>query len=284
MKSERFLGLELSGAKNDKTALTVLEHYPKEKKIFVLDVFEKIGPAKNKGSDQITSGDEALIEIIQEHAPFKKLAVNVPLTLPPCIICTKAHCPLSTKCTVPSVKWMREKLKKIDKRAQFTPYTQRPVELWIKHYLLADYPKDLAFDVDEALGGNRAPLTARMQFLSRHLGFKKNPALEVWPKLTLLQLSQSLHLTKRQLLGYRKLEQGVYFRQEILTVLVKRFGLFVYDRDLAKLSQNLTSFDSFICALTAQIWNRGQTAAMPKGFPKDSGWVTYPMSSQAEYV
>ena len=280
----RYLGLELAGAKNQKTTLAALEYYPKEGKIFLLDIYDKIS-----GADDQT-GDEALLEVIQEIKSSSneadiKMGVNVPLAFPPCVHCTRRVCPLPKKCTVPAVKWMRDQTKKAAKNPdldirvrEFTPYTQRPIELWVRYQLLSQLPEGAFFEIDETLGGNKAPLTARMAFLIRQL--KDISLVEVWPKLTVAVLASDLGISKRHISTYRHLEEGIYAREEILEKLIAAHDIFIYDRDLKKLAASLTCFDAFICAYTALMSDRGQTAKMPSGFPLSTGWIEYPELSE----
>ncbi len=280
LQPRRYLGLELAGAKNQKTALAVLEYYPKEQKTFLLDVYDKIT------SEEKQTGDEALLETLNEVVSneahrIAKLGVNVPITLPPCIECTRKTCPLPEGCSVSTVKWMREQTRKAEHEGrelgvnvrEFTPYTQRPFEIWARYQILPKLHPDYRFEIDEALGGNRAPLTARMHFLSRHL--KGINLVEVWPKLTISTLAQGIGISRRVIASYRKLEEGYNARMELLETLAMKKGVFIYERDLKKLSQSLTAFDAFICAYTALLIDRDMTVAPPKGFPKDSGWVHY---------
>jgi len=146
--------------------------------------------------------------------------------------------------------------------------------MWIRHHILSDLPKTMQFEVDEALGGNRAPLTARMQYLQRYLDRKT--LIEAWPKLTALRLCLQLGMDRRFLGRYRKLEEGAHARLQFLEHLVARHGIFIYDRDMRKLSTSLTAFDSFLCAYTALLSHLGKCEKSPRGFPVASGWVEYP--------
>jgi hypothetical protein len=280
-ESRRYLGIDLAGAKNQKTALAVLEHYPKENKIFLLDIYERIAQPENHTSDV------SLLELIDEMRPgIAKIGVNVPLDLPPCIPCTRKTCPMPERCSVPSVKWMRETTKKAHKIKtdlrvlEFTPYTQRPIELYVRYHVLPRLPESHRFEVDETLGGNRAPLTARMQYLKRHLG--KTPLAEVWPKLSIAILAEQLGIHKRLIARYRQLEEGVHSREAILEILTQHHGLFIYERDVRKLSQSLSSFDAFICAYTALLSDTDRCTDMPAGFPASTGWVHFPLIPEAK--
>ena len=277
LETKRYLGLELAGAKNQKSSLAAIQYYPREGKTFLLDIFDRI----THHDDQ--TGDEALLELIHEENASHDavLGVNVSLELPPCIVCEKKVCPQFTHCNVPAMKWAREWTQKIAKKTgksiklkEYTPYTQRPVELWIRYHILPQLPPSHHFEIDETLGGNRAPLTARMHYLKRHL--QKIPLLEAWPKLTVAILAAQLDVPRRIISSYRQLEDGAYSREIILNHLVGRFGLFVYERDMRKLSQSLTAFDAFICALTALLSDQGLCDRIPKSFPESSGWVHYP--------
>lgn len=274
--TKRFLGLELAGAKNQKTTLAVLEYYPKEKKIFLLDIYDKIVHAEHQ------SGDQALLELISELKDgVQTLGVNVPLEFPPCMTCDRKTCPLPLNCTVPAVATMNEIHRKASRNQEtrtkvkdFTPYTQRPVELWIRHQVFPQLPDTHLFEIDETMGGNRAPLTARMHFLNRHL--HDIPLIEVWPKLSTALLGLQLNLNSRWVSTYRHLENGVDSREAILLALAKRFEIFIYERDMRKISHHLNSFDAFICALTALLSDQNRCVSIPIGFPSSSGWIHYP--------
>jgi len=281
-ESQRYLGLELSGAKNNKTSLAVLEYYPSEQKAFLLDIFDRVSVHEDQSSD------EALLELIEEFGKIACMGVNVPLQLPPCIQCTRQICKKAGKCLDPSVKWMRETNRKLARGPErksvreFTPYTQRPVELWMRYQVLPKLPPSHRFEIDETLGGNRAPLTARMHFLQRQLG--KTALVEVWPKLSVALLGLGLGISRRTISSYRHLETGTHAREEILETLIEKKGVFVYERDLRKLSSSLVCFDAFICAYTALLSATQKCAKPPAGFPVGSGWVQYPKEAECSRI
>lgn len=280
LQPKRYLGLELAGAKNQKTALAVLEYYPREQKIFLLDIYDKIAPHEDQ------SGDQALLDTLgettlQDGHRVAKLGVNVPTTLPPCLLCSKKTCGAPGKCTAPAVKWMREIARKAGESGDpnihvrdITPYTQRPFEIWARYRILPLLPKDFRFEIDEALGGNKAPLTARMFYLQRFLSNLN--IVEVWPKLTIAALAVHLGIERRVIQAYRKPEDGYHARMALLDAIAVKRGVFIYDRDLKKLASSLTAFDSFLCAYTALLSDRDLTAKPPRGYPMASGWVEHP--------
>jgi hypothetical protein len=280
MSQKRYLGLDLSGAKNAKTTLAVIEYYPREKKVFVLDIHAGIG------ADASCNSDEALIQTIQDHAndhPEVKIGVNVPLTLPPGLIAPKKG---KTVFDLPEVKWMethftKRKKPPTSKRTAklkdfFTPYTQRPIEIWLKNEVFPCLPQKLRFEIDEALGGNKAPLTARMQFLIPYLADYE--LHEVLPKLTVPLISPFLKISQKTLHQYRNIESGVEARAIILERMTETLDIFIYDRDQKKITQNLNAFDAFLCAYTVLLFDRNECVPAPKHFPIKSGWIRYPKS------
>lgn len=283
-ESKRYLGLELAGAKNQKTSLAVLEFFPREKKIFLLEVYEKIGAVREGSGTKPTliTGDESLLQLLNElRQGASKMGVNIPLDLPPCMGCSRKVCPLPSKCTVPEVKWMRDFTRKqsrgrdSDHRVyEFTPYTQRPMEIWARYRILSKLTEFDRLEVDEAFGGNKAPLAARMNFLKRHLSWID--LVEVWPKITVAFLAKQLGLNKRVISRYRQLESGNHAREEILDSLAETQGVFIYERDIRKLASNLAAFDAFVCAYTALISDLDQCVKPPLGFPTSSEWLRYP--------
>ncbi|MDR3607967.1 MAG: DUF429 domain-containing protein [Oligoflexia bacterium] len=280
-ESRRYLGVELAGAKNQKTAVAVLEWYAKGEKIFLLDIHDRLTHVP-RGSGEGTHhahlhhpGDEALLELIDElNEGIARTGVNTALDLPPAI-------GKSARAAASEIQWMREITRKATrsklKALEFTPYTQRPVELWIRYHIMPELEPHERFEIDETLGGNRAPLTARMHYLQRYL--KGMNLTEVWPKLSVAVLAASLGLSKRTIQCYRHLEEGVHAREEILERLTEKEEVFIYERDVRKLSSNLASFDAFICAYTALLADLGRTEKKPKGYPASAGWVHCPSIS-----
>jgi len=276
MSAKRILGLELSGAKNNRTTLAVMEYFPKEKKIFLRDLIEKLGPSEKDSADALL-----VREIKNWVRKNDVLVTSAGLTLPPCLPCGKT-CRKPDSCTLPEARWMRQFHKKVTgvsrpegpRIRDFTSYTQRPVELWLRYSILSKLHPTLRFDIDETLGGSRGPLTARMVYLKPFL--KGLKLLEASPKLTLSRLADPLHLSKRSLRTYRSLESGASARREILEHITQAFDLFIYTKDLRRLRDSLPVFDAFICAITGYLSITNQVELPPKGFPVDSGWIHYP--------
>lgn len=283
----RFFGLELAGAKNLKTSLAALEYFPQEGKIFLIDLFEKIQPVADESNDAslvmlLNELFETSVQENQHNFDLRpRLGVNVSLQLPPCLTCTLKECnkKIPGKCAKPEVQWAQRFLdqqiqKKSCNRNDFTGYTQRPVEIYIKHEILSKLDAELQFDIDETMGGNRGPLTARMQYLKKYLN--QFEIFEIWPKLLVAQLTARYGIDRRYYRLYRDLEEGAAARTLLLEALMQNTEIFVYERDQRKITQNLAAFDAFLCAYGALLAYLKDSVAPPKGFPLESGWVTFP--------
>lgn len=263
----RFIGIDLSGGKNDRTSLAVLDYYPREKKLFLTHVYEKIDQAGD------VSADQALFEIIKEHQEnLEYLCIDAPLKFPVCMRCDLV-CPGYERCKVKEIGWMWKQhkvLKSKRPRAKlFTPYTQRAAEIYIN----TETPEGIA--PMETLGANIAPLTARAHFLVRR--FPNLKAIEVFPKLSVLRIGQSMKIAKSHLHHYKHQMGGDESRQVILQNLLKHDIVFIYQQDYLKLIENAHSFDAFISAFTGFLKYNGQCEEPPKDFPMADGWIDFPV-------
>lgn len=268
-ESRRFLGLSLGGAKSDRTCLTVLDFYQKQNKAFILDVFESIGPEKGG-----PNADQALLELVSEHQPgVEVLATDAPLTLPPCLLDCDSSCGGYDKCKNPTVRWMRNQYSraaaKHPKLKHFTPYTQRPVDLYFRYKHV-----DEEIFQDETMGANLAPQASRMQYLKRRLEGVR--LIEVWPKLALYYLQKPLRLSRRDVWAYRHVERGLHVRERILEKLAEKAQVFIYERDLKKFIHNIGSFDSLLCAWVALQFHLERVVRFRGELPLESGWVQIP--------
>lgn len=264
-KFHRFIGLSLGGGKTDKTALSVVEYYPAQKKIFLSRLFDKIA------SEGEVSGDAQVHRLItQSPGPVESVAFDVPLQLPICVNCVKG-CPGYEDCKEPEIVWMwkhyRTQAKKKSPPRLFTPYTERCVEQYLQTEL------EEPFHLQHALGSNLAPLTARALYIQRRL---KLNTIEVFPKLSLWRIGNALHLPKSQLRFHRHWEAGQPARQSLLDKMMDKNVAFIYDQDIKTLVESPQAFDSFICALTGLLSFVGLCEPRPKGFPRQESWLEIP--------
>lgn len=178
------------------------------------------------------------------------IAVDAPLTLPPCLRCTVAVCPGQEACVDPAVVQMRRLAEAPDSRDRrrgkppVTPYTQRVTEVLLHREHGAP---PLRIVPRETLGQGMGPLTARAQHLRRALATSyrlDENLIEVYPRATLrlYNLGQE----------YKKAPPDV--RLELLARLPDlSFAPGVWRHECVK-SDHV--FDAVICAYTAYRWQR----------------------------
>lgn len=245
-KRLRLCGLELGGGKSGRTALVVFDFYPKQRKLFLTDHQAHIA------ASAIRTGDEVLLEALAT-AKLDRIGVNAPITMPPCVPCALADCGDVRKCKQPAVRWMRDEAEQAGITAlKFpTPYTQRPLDVYLRTRIQPRFRHDLF--IEESLGAGRAPLALRWQFLRQRLGRKK--VFETSPRLALLTMARAYGITDRELRRYRSPEEGVEYRLSILERLQgahlgpKVPELFLYEAERLTLARELPSFQALLSAL-----------------------------------
>lgn len=264
----RFAGVSLAGGKTHKTAVSILEYYPRQQRLFVRSIYSELG-SHLEGE----SADMSLYRLLtQEERPLKYVAFDAPLKFPKCVRC-ELPCPGYEKCKEPEIKWMWQFYKKAEERKKkplkiFTPYTERCADVF-----LASEMGDM-FHTNHALGANRAPLAARAHFLSRRM--RRLRILEYYPRLTLWQIGKRLGVQKSYLKFYKHSNDSEAGRNFFLNQLVKQGWLFLYQQDQRLATEDPAVFDSILGGVTGYLKFRGQTAAPPIGFPPEEPWVEYP--------
>lgn len=265
LEAHSFAGISLSGGKNTKTAVSVLEYYPQNKRLFLRSIYDNFRSTKGKSSDHYLYQFFA-----KSEENFELLAVDAPLKLPKCMRCRLA-CPGYETCNEPEIRWMwkahhrRGQKKKPNKI--FTPYTERCSELFLANEL------EEPFFPPQAMGANGAPRLARAHFLLRRLGL---PAIEFYPKLTLWRVGCDLRVQKSYLRFHRHAIDSDESREFVLRQLIERKIAFIYAQDLGVMIEHPQAFDSFMGSLTAYLKFRGRTVKRPKGYPRSEAWIEFP--------
>jgi hypothetical protein len=254
---QRSLGLEIAGAKNDRTALAVVDFYPKTRRLVVSDVEPKL-----KGH-HIVSADEALLDSVAEShktaGVFTGIGIHGPISLPPAFMQKRDS----------EIRWMNDTWKRIKPHPRpFVPYLQRSAEIWLR-YLTPE-----KFLISDGMGSNSAPHTARLQFLTPQL---PGPLHEVFPRATMSRLISSLGLPKALTRNYTDFDKGLSAREDFFEAIGKKLPqVFIYERDLDKMITSINCFNAFLCALTQHLIYRKQCEVAPRGFPRGAAWIHIP--------
>lgn len=261
----RFIGISLSGGKNDKACVAILEYFPVHKKIFLTKIFDKI---KN---EEAISADLKIVEICEQYKENTiSVCMDAPLSLPLCLTC-ELKCPGYENCIEEHIVWMKShtqnKNKQKKPKRNFTPYTQRSIEMYFAQEL------EEAFQVSHAMGANMAPLMARAIFLSKRISI---PIIEVSPALTLWNVGNDLGIAKRHLKFHRHSATGLESRKIILKALNDHNLAFLYQQDLQVMSENSHAFEAFLNALMGFITFQGNNHKRPQSFPQKESWIEFP--------
>lgn len=257
-----FIGVDLGGGKGKKTAVAVLRR----------DDDGAVVTALAPAGKQPPLYDDALVALIGQHAVNDEtlVAVDAPLTLPPCLRCEVPVCPGQATCIDPAVVEMRRLAHGAPEssrdhrrgKPQITPYTQRVTEVYL-HRRLGLPPR-------ETLGQGMGPLTARAAHLVRALAgrFRLHENLiEVFPRATLSMLGLDDNSRYKKHVERRL---GILERLPDLS-----FGPGAW-REACVQSDHV--FDAVICAYTAYLYARDawQLPAETAAVAAKDGWIWTP--------
>ncbi len=258
-KAYRSIGLELSGSRNQKTSVAVLDFYPKGHRIILSELRNDLGPSVDRSGDQILI--EVLRELSEERFEITGISTTAPVSLPPFFQDQEIY--------REQLSWIQEFSEKLPRSPRsFIPYLQRPVEFWLRHLAREK------FQIGDALGSNLAPLTARLRYLEADL---PKPLSETFTRGNLQRILPALKLKPELSDDYNDLDRGVQTREQIVKSLCQHLPqLFVYDWDLEKLIMELHCFNAFLAALTQHLSSLNLCEDRPRNYPKSATWLNLP--------
>lgn len=252
----RFLGINLGGGRGKTTAVARLEIDPQSpSRVRVVEARLRQGhrgsgeEGREEGGDPLFRDDVLVAYLDRWLDEHTVVAINAPLTLPPCIRCP-LPCPGVDACVVPSVAWMRRHAPHLlDRHGRsdghkplVTPYTQRAVDVLFTHAGL--HPR-------ESLGQGMGPLAARATYLRRVLSPRlrlHENLLEVHPPATLIRLFGP---TIERGLRQGETARLWALRKDVLTRLGRLRFDYVWPEVVVR---NPHVFDAVICGFTAFLW------------------------------
>lgn len=259
----------MSGGKSDKACLAVVDYYPDSNRLFLNRIFDRIK------AEEFISADHKVHELISQFSEnVLSLGMDVPLSLPICLRCD-LPCPGYETCTVPEIKWMRSVYQASDKakpKKMFTPYTQRPLDLWLQENV------EEGLEVQHALGANLAPLVARAHFIRRRLNLD---CFETHPRVTVWRVGLQMKVARTQLKVYRNSVGGDEARKIFLQAMSDQLKVFFYHHDFKLMTENFHAFESFVCAYAGFLRHGQQTQKRPMDFPKNEVWTEIPRAPES---
>ena len=262
-------GLNLGGEGTDKTTIAIfelnLDH--NSKAINLLHLFERVGAGRR------TDADTALQHILKRFKKLSLLAINAPLSLPPCFSCKCSYDKKKNTCSNQQNQYLQklslENKRMCAKNKHFLPYIHRPVDAYLRTFIDSTLPHH------EPLGSNNSPLTARAYYLKKSL-FPDLRIIESYPRLNLVMLRKKLKLLKKQVIGYNSIDSGKFYRQYILDVFTSDFSVSINKTNRDLIINNSISLNAFILGYVACLHIKGKTVRKPSDFPKHADWIIFP--------
>jgi hypothetical protein len=250
----RFIGVNLGGGRGKTTAVARLERSGRG--VRLVEARMRHG---HRGGGEDTAADlgdplfrdEVLVGYLLRNLDDETaVAINAPLTLPPCIRCP-LPCPGVQACEVPVVAWMRRHAPALlthrgrsDRgKPAVTPYTQRAADLLLAHAGLQ--PR-------ESLGQGMGPLAARAAYLrhalSPQLRLHEN-LIEVHPTATLIRLFGATTVHR---LGRGPTDEVAEQRRKIFVGLGEKLRFDYVWPEIVVRSPHI--FEAVLSAFTAFLW------------------------------
>jgi predicted nuclease with RNAse H fold len=244
----RVLGIDLGGASSKTTGYALLEGYENP----VLDRAELVAARPSP-----KESEKALLRLIDETAP-EVVAIDAPLTLPPCLTCPSYCRGPGDLCELSDARAMWE--------AKLNPVSQRRCEQHV-HDRVKERPLPTM-----QLG----VITGRAVALARCLSsrgiapsvMERGEVLEVYPRATLRRLSAK----DERLVPRAKSESESTFNGRVLAGLSTLVGGIDAHRDALSVTHTL---DALVAAYTGWLAPDGLEPP-PKGFNIGAGWIWFP--------
>jgi len=256
-KEQHHIGIHVSGANAGKTALVSLRGNLLSAPLRIHSHHEKI---VNLGRH---SSDERLVAMISDCANASSITVDCPLSLPPCLACTRPSCPSVTKCEdleVASMIALNAEWRRVQKR-RFKPVNPQTTRLW-------DLQQQVAgrVQLEPAFGVNTAPLATRARTLCKRLaGAGVNvPMRELSVPMALASMREAFGLPKGLETAYRSFEYGAETREAMVIALMDEGWL--DERDVwESVMASVELFQAFMAAFCGHLAGHGlrETAQQP---------------------
>lgn len=261
-----YTGLHLSGSNSFRTSLAILAGSPNSPPK-VVKLYEKIG------SFDITFSDERLVNILSKLEISNPVFIDCPMTLPPCVSCSRAVCPGIIGCEDISVAWMLKLAQTYQsarkrKRKPINPQNQRLADMLFDSNAMGE----ATFNVNNsALAFRARALNKRLKSLPHTICLYETSIIHV-----LKVLASHFDLPSEYVKNYRNFERGLLIRKKWLMVFCELKWI---DRDSIEkypILNQLENFQAFICALISYLYSQKKLNVPPADYMAELGWIYVP--------
>ncbi len=258
-------GIHLAGPNSNKTTLVIMTGRLGEGNLKISSVHDRMGALHKLFSD------DRLFDILRNQRP-DSIMIDSPLTVPPCVACTRVSCPGVNACEDISVAYMQMLLEsQTGKRRKrpLNPQTQRiwDVKEWFKWQPSLQEP---------TYSANKAPLVVRAMTLQKRLNsLAEAPVMrETSIPHAMSVLVDQLDLEAELAYEYRAFEVGRKRRLKLLQALSER--AFIAGPIDDAIVASVEGFSAYMAALVAALELEGLCTKPQSDFFLQQGWVYLP--------
>ncbi len=262
---KKVAGIHLAGPNSTKTTLVIMTGRLGEGNLRISNIYDRMGTVNRLFSD------DRLYEVLKTERP-DRVMIDSPLSVPPCVACTRPACPGVNACEDIAVAYMQ---KMVDtkqgkrKKKPMNPQTQRiwDVKEWYEWHPSLQEP---------TYSANKAPLVVRSLTLQRRLMSLETPILlyETSIPHALSVLVDQLSLPREIGFQYRAFGIGRQRREELVKAIVQA-GLVAADQ-MKEAAATVETFSAFLAALMAGLEIQDRVSRPENVFFAEQGWVYLP--------
>ncbi len=263
-------GIFLSGPQAQKSAIVILQYLSSENKLKLSSIYDKIGPSSQR--DTI----ERIVRILRLHKCHEGF-VNVPLSVPACLRCTRLECPGVVQCDDIAVAYLTKineqiKASRIPKKRKKVLHPQQ-TRLWDAVEAMHGSPEKASFHSSNFM------LATHGSSLLKRLRKEQVRLYETAVLHSLMMINEIFQLGVEDCMLYHRFQVGKQVRRNFIEKISLKPWFEVNLLENEQLFQRRNVFEAFICALVSQIFMKGGcTENLLKKIPNE-GWVYLPDNS-----
>lgn len=261
----KIAGIHLAGPNSAKTTLVIMTGRLGEGNLKIDGVYDRMGTVHRLFSD------DRLFDVLKAEGP-DRVMIDSPLTVPPCVACTRPACPGVDACEDIAVAYMQklaESRTGKKRKKPMNPQTQRiwDVKEWMEWHPSLQEP---------TYSANKAPLVVRSMILQKRLNSLDKPIIlhETSVPHALISLVDQLELERDLAYQYRAFGVGRERRLQLMERLRKQ-GFLAPD-DFEEICSSVETFSAFVSGLVGYFELSGLASGPESDFFREQGWVYLP--------